>query len=153
MKNQILRRETIPPTVWRNDLLLSKSPNRGDKLRPRSIYLQNAWQVQTIFTCAINGVFIAGIRMAHGAGSFHNTRAMRRSASSVPSKQMTMSECCENPMPTPPPWCSDTHVAADAVLSSAFKSGQSDTASEPSFMLSFSRLGDAMEPDQGGRGQ
>ena len=33
----------------------------------------------------------------------HNTLAMRRSASSVPSQQMTMPECWEKPMPTPPP--------------------------------------------------
>ncbi len=41
-------------------------------------------------------------------------------------------------MPTPPPWCSDTQVAPEAVLSRAFSSGQSDTASEPSIA---SRLG------------
>ena len=31
-----------------------------------------------------------------------------------------MPECCENPMPTPPPWCSETHVAPEAVFKSAF---------------------------------
>ncbi len=49
-------------------------------------------------------------------------------------------------MPTPPPWCSDTQVAPLAVFSSAFSSGQSDTASEPSFIASVSRLGEATEP-------
>jgi len=49
-------------------------------------------------------------------------------------------------MPTPPPWCSDTHVAPDAQFSSAFSIGQSDTASEPSSIASVSRLGEATEP-------
>ena len=49
-------------------------------------------------------------------------------------------------MPTPPPWWSDTQVAPDAVLSRALSSGQSDTASEPSFIASVSRLGLATEP-------
>ena len=49
-------------------------------------------------------------------------------------------------MPTPPPWCNDTQVTPDAVFSSAFKSGQSDTASEPSRIASVSRLGEATEP-------
>ena len=34
-----------------------------------------------------------------------------RAASGVPSATITTPECCENPMPTPPPWCSDTQVA------------------------------------------
>src|SRR6516225_1479165 len=50
-------------------------------------------------------------------------------------------------MPTPPPWCSDTQVAPPPVASSALSSGQSDTASEPSIMLSVSRLGEATEPE------
>jgi len=33
----------------------------------------------------------------------HNTRAMRRAASGVPSATITMPACCEKPMPTPPP--------------------------------------------------
>jgi DNA-binding transcriptional regulator YhcF (GntR family) len=41
----------------------------------------------------------------------------------------------------------DTQVAPDAVLTSAFSSGQSLTASEPSFMASVSRLGEATEPE------
>ncbi|MNN17802.1 hypothetical protein D3C81_1309960 [compost metagenome] len=49
-------------------------------------------------------------------------------------------------MPTPPPWCRLTQVAPPAVLSSAFSSGQSDTASEPSRIASVSRLGEATEP-------
>ena len=49
-------------------------------------------------------------------------------------------------MPTPPPWWSETQVAPEAVLSRALSSGQSDTASEPSFIASVSRLGLATEP-------
>ena len=49
-------------------------------------------------------------------------------------------------MPTPPPWCKLTQLAPPAVLSKAFKSGQSLTASVPSFMPSVSRLGLATEP-------
>ncbi len=44
-------------------------------------------------------------------------------------------------MPTPPPWWIETQVAPAATLSMAFKSGQSETASEPSRIASVSRLG------------
>jgi len=50
-------------------------------------------------------------------------------------------------MPTPPPWWIETHVAPLAVFSSALSSGQSATASEPSFIASVSRLGLATEPE------
>ena len=50
-------------------------------------------------------------------------------------------------MPTPPPWCTDTHVAPDAVLSNALSTGQSAIASEPSRIDSVSRLGEATEPE------
>ena len=50
-------------------------------------------------------------------------------------------------MPTPPPWCTDTQVAPAAVLSSAFSTGQSAMASEPSRIDSVSRFGDATEPE------
>src|SRR5690349_13583778 len=43
-------------------------------------------------------------------------------------------------MPTPPPWWNDTQVAPPAVERRAFSSGQSETASEPSFIASVSRL-------------
>jgi hypothetical protein len=49
-------------------------------------------------------------------------------------------------MPTPPPWWNDTQVAPAAVLTSAFRMAQSATASEPSFIASVSRLGEATEP-------
>ena len=49
-------------------------------------------------------------------------------------------------MPTPPPWWIETHDAPLAVLSSAFSSGQSAIASEPSAIASVSRYGDATEP-------
>src|SRR5690606_3747866 len=45
------------------------------------------------------------------------------------------------PMPTPPPWWKLTQVAPLAVLSRAFSSGQSLTASLPSRMASVSRSG------------
>ncbi len=50
-------------------------------------------------------------------------------------------------MPTPPPWWNDTHDAPAAVLTSALRIGQSAIASEPSFMDSVSRFGDATEPE------
>ena len=50
-------------------------------------------------------------------------------------------------MPTPPPWWIDTQVAPDAVFSSAFSSGQSAIASEPSAIASVSRYGEATEPE------
>ena len=65
----------------------------------------------------------------------------------VPSATITMPACCENPMPTPPPWWSETQVAPVAVLSNAFRSGQSETASVPSFIASVSRFGLATEPE------
>jgi len=49
-------------------------------------------------------------------------------------------------MPTPPPWWMETHVAPPAVLKSAFKSGQSETASDPSRIASVSRFGLATLP-------
>ena len=42
-------------------------------------------------------------------------------------------------MPTPPPWWIDTQDAPLAVLTSAFSSGQSAIASEPSAIASVSR--------------
>ena len=49
-------------------------------------------------------------------------------------------------MPTPPPWWTETHVAPDEVLSSAFRTGQSAMASLPSRIPSVSRFGEATEP-------
>ena len=72
---------------------------------------------------------------------------MRFAASGVPSQTITMPACCEKPMPTPPPWWKLTHVAPLAQFTSALRSGQSETASEPSFMASVSRLGLATEPE------
>ena len=59
---------------------------------------------------------------------------------------MTSPAWIELPMPTPPPWCTDTHDAPDDVESSAFSIGQSAIASEPSRMASVSRNGEATEP-------
>src|ERR1700761_4607061 len=49
-------------------------------------------------------------------------------------------------MPTPPPWWNDTQVAPPEVFDIKLSKGQSDTASEPSFIDSVSLLGDATEP-------
>src|SRR5271154_5883556 len=81
-------------------------------------------------------------RITPEAGSFHNTLARRLAELGVPSAQITMPACCENPMPTPPQWCRDTQVAPEAQFNSAFSSGQSETASEPSAIDSVSRLGE-----------
>src|SRR6058998_4205046 len=61
-------------------------------------------------------------------GSVVSTRSRRRAASGVPSATTTMPAWIEYPMPTPPPWCTDTHVAPDAVLRSALRTGQSAIA-------------------------
>ena len=52
----------------------------------------------------------------------------------------------ERPIPTPPPWWIETHVAPDAVLSRALSSGQSAIASLPSAIDSVSRYGEATDP-------
>src|SRR5690606_4343679 len=80
-------------------------------------------------------------------GSFQSTRAIRLSAASVPSQTITTPECCESPTPTPPPWCNDTQVAPPATFNMALSSGQSETASLPSFIASVSRLGEATLPE------
>jgi len=87
------------------------------------------------------------LRITPEAGSFQSTRSSRRAASFVPSATITMPACCEKPMPTPPPWWIDTQVAPEAQLRSALRSGQSETASEPSRIASVSRLGEATEPE------
>ncbi len=56
-----------------------------------------------------------------------------------PSATHTWPACSDRPMPTPPPWWKDTHVAPDAVEVSAFRTGQSAIASEPSAIDSVSR--------------
>jgi hypothetical protein len=65
--------------------------------------------------------------------------ALQLPASSVPSATQTWPAWMERPMPTPPPWWMDTQVAPDAVLTSAFSSGQSAIASDPSAIASVSR--------------
>ena len=85
-------------------------------------------------------------RITPVAGWLHSTRAIRLAAAAVPSHTITISACCEKPIPTPPPWCSETHVAPDAVFNNALSSGQSDTASVPSRIASVSRLGEATDP-------
>ncbi len=49
-------------------------------------------------------------------------------------------------MPTPPPWWKLTQLAPLTALTAKLSSGQSLIASEPSFMASVSRLGEATEP-------
>src|SRR5215218_1940318 len=82
-------------------------------------------------------------------GSFTSTRAIFSAASSVPSATITWPAWIERPMPTPPPWWIDTHVAPEAVFSRAFSSGQSAIASEPSAIASVSRYVVATD-DHGG---
>src|SRR4051794_2583169 len=79
-------------------------------------------------------------------GSFVSTRSALRAASSVPSTTTTCPAWMERPIPTPPPWWMLTHDAPLAVLTSAFSSGQSAIASEPSAIDSVSRYGDATLP-------
>src|SRR5437868_4592139 len=50
------------------------------------------------------------------------------------------------PIPTPPPWCTLTHVAPAATLTRALRIGQSAIASDPSRIASVSRNGEATEP-------
>src|SRR5882672_813301 len=50
-------------------------------------------------------------------------------------------------MPTPPPGCTETHVAPEAVFRRALRMGQSAMASDPSIMPSVSRWGEATEPE------
>ena len=145
-------------------------PKDSGSLLGKYFVLQNQWfglfrqvlQVASPFSspgCPAGGAPARG-RSRSRLGSPHRRGARRRwpgrstarapaacAASGVPSATITMPACCEKPMPTPPPWCSDTQVAPRAVLSSALSSGQSDTASEPSFIASVSRLGEATEPE------
>ena len=79
-------------------------------------------------------------------GSLVSTRSSFASVSALPSHTMTRPAWIELPMPTPPPWCTLTHEAPEAVLSRAFRMGQSATASLPSRMPSVSRHGEATEP-------
>ncbi len=72
-------------------------------------------------------------------GSLVSTRASFWAASAVPSASDTWPAWMERPMPTPPPWWMETQVAPEAVLTSAFSSGQSAMASEPSAIASVSR--------------
>src|ERR1035441_6869478 len=80
------------------------------------------------------------------AGSLVRTRSSLAPASSVPSATQTWPAWMDRPMPTPPPWWMDTQDAPEAVLTSAFSSGQSAMASEPSAIASASRYGEATEP-------
>src|SRR5207244_7938314 len=54
-------------------------------------------------------------------GSVVSTRSRRSAASSVPSATTTMPAWIELPIPTPPPWCTLTHVAPAATFSSHVK--------------------------------
>src|SRR5271170_5342438 len=71
---------------------------------------------------------------------------MRLAISLVPSAQVTCPACWEYPIPTPPPLWIDTQEAPLAVFTKAFNSAQSATASDPSFIASVSRYGEATEP-------
>ncbi len=59
---------------------------------------------------------------------------------------MTMPAWMDKPMPTPPPWWTETQEAPLTAFRRAFRMGQSAMASEPSRMPSVSRFGEATEP-------
>src|SRR5439155_1137092 len=69
-------------------------------------------------------------------GSVVSTRSRRSPISSVPSATTTMPAWIALPIPTPPPWCTLTHVAPAATLIRAFRIGQSAIASDPSRIAS-----------------
>jgi len=79
-------------------------------------------------------------------GSLVSTRSSRAAAPLVPSATITWPAWSELPIPTPPPWWNETQDAPLATLSSAFSTGQSAIASDPSRIASVSRNGDATEP-------
>ena len=79
-------------------------------------------------------------------GSFVSTRSRRNRISGVPSATITCPAWSELPMPTPPPWWKLTQLAPLATLSIAFRMAQSAIASDPSFIASVSRNGDATDP-------
>ena len=79
-------------------------------------------------------------------GSFVSTRCRRSRISGVPSATITCPACSELPMPTPPPWWKLTQLAPLATLSIALRNAQSAIASEPSFIASVSRNGEATLP-------
>ena len=79
-------------------------------------------------------------------GSLVSTRSRRQAPSAVPSATTTTPAWIDLPIPTPPPWCTDTHDAPDAVFTSALRIGQSAIASDPSRMPSVSRSGEATLP-------
>ena len=72
-------------------------------------------------------------------GSLVSRRSSFSAARSVPSATETWPAWMERPIPTPPPWWMETHVAPEDAAVSALSSGQSAIASEPSFMDSVSR--------------
>jgi len=80
------------------------------------------------------------------AGSLVSTRSTRHEPSAVPSATTTTPAWIDFPIPTPPPWWTDTHEAPDEVLTNALRIGQSAMASEPSRIPSVSRSGEATEP-------
>jgi len=104
--------------------------------------------VDTLVLGAGDGLFVTRVGVANDAipGSLVSTRSRRFAAASVPSATTTIPAWSELPMPTPPPWWKLTQLAPAAVLTSALRMGQSAIASEPSFMASVSRFGEATEP-------
>jgi hypothetical protein len=81
------------------------------KDRPRGVspkvsaVVQNSRQAQLHRAGMVQRDVIARIGMAHHAGRrvVPQHVVQPRAASSVPSATITMPECCEKPMPTPPP--------------------------------------------------
>ena len=75
-------------------------------------------------------------------GSFVSTAPSRSAACAVPSATVVAPADCD----IPPKPCTATRSACEAVLSSAFRIGQSAMPSEPSRMRSVSRVGERPSP-------
>ena len=97
----------------------------------------------------VDRLLVARVDVAHDAGARigreHALEPLRRRRRSR-RRATTMPAWIELPIPTPPPWCTLTHVAPAATLTRALRIGQSAIASEPSRIASVSRYGEATEP-------
>ena len=98
---------------------------------------------------AIQGVAIACIGMAHHTCGWIVPQNSRNPAVCVLGAIAAdhHARMLREPHPYATTMMQGTQVAPEAVFRSAFNKGQSDTASEPSFMLSVSRFGEATEPE------
>ena len=122
----------------------------GPPEHPRRALFQDPRQVQPVFAGAVDRVFVAGIGVAHDARGRivpqHAFEALGGLVGAVgsrsPCRHAAKSPCRRRRRDAATP-----RSRREAVFSSAFSSGQSQTASEPSFIASVSRLGEATEPE------